>query len=164
MTDFFLLLMLPGAGDELQGIKRGIVEMADAIAINKADRQSEKWIQKAVQEYKSALRLFPSSKSGWQPKLRTCSALEKTGITEIWRMIQSYVTITRENGFFEQNRNDQALHWMIELIHHELREDFYRDSAVSSAIHKTKQEVKKGQLSSYKAARKLLDIYSNTQE
>ncbi len=164
MVDFFLLLMLPGAGDELQGIKRGIVEMADAIAINKTDSQSEKQVQKAVQEYKSALRLFASSKSGWQPKLRTCSALEKTGISEIWQMIQSYITITQENGFFEQNRNEQALHWMFELIHHELREDFYRDSAVSRALHKTKVEVKEGQLSSFKAARKLLGIYSNTQE
>lgn len=164
MVDFFLLLMLPGAGDELQGIKRGIVEMADAIAVNKSDSQPEKWVQKAVQEYKSALRLFPSSKSGWQPKLRVCSALGKTGIEEIWQMIQSYVIITRENGFFEENRNNQALHWMFEIIHHKLREGFYRDSAVNSAIHKTTEEVKNGQRSSFKAARELLDIYNKIQE
>lgn len=159
MVDFFLLLMLPGAGDELQGIKRGIVEMADAIAINKRDSQPDNLVQKAVQEYKSALRLFPSSDSQWQPKVRTCSALEQTGIGEIWQMIESYISVTQKNGFFEDNRNDQALHWMFEMINQKLKEDFYENSEVKKGLSKLKKKVLDGKLSSFEAARGLFELY-----
>jgi len=162
MVDFFLLLMLAGAGDELQGIKRGIFEMADVIAINKTDDMPEKQVQRAVREYKNALHLYPPAQSGWEPQVTTCSALEETGITEIWTMIGEYISSAKENGFFETNRKKQARHWMYESIHQQIKDDFYKNSSVKKALKKTENQVLNGQISSFKAARKLLDIYRNS--
>ena len=100
MTDFFLLLMLAGAGDELQGIKRGIMEMADGILINKADGENKVLAKKAKREYQNALHLFPPTTSKWSPKVKTCSALEKTNMNEAWQMINEYAVLTKDNGFF----------------------------------------------------------------
>jgi len=162
MVDFFLLLMLAGAGDELQGMKRGIFEMADAIAINKTDDMPEKQVQRAVREYKNALHLYPPAESGWEPQVTTCSALEETGITEIWIMIEESISLVKENGFFEMNRKKQARHWMYESIHQHLKDDFYDNASVKKALEKTENQVLNGQISSFKAARKLLDIYRNS--
>jgi LAO/AO transport system kinase len=161
MVDLFLLLMLAGAGDELQGIKRGIMEMADVIAINKIDSQPDKQVQQAVRQYKNALRLYPSAESGWEPKVTTCSALKETGVREIWEIVEEYISLTRENGFFGNNRKEQALHWMHETIHQQLKEAFYHHAAIKEVIGETEKEVLNGEISSFKAARKLLDMYSD---
>lgn len=159
MVDFFLLLMLAGAGDELQGIKRGIMEMADTIAINKTDDSSDKHIQQAVREYKNALHLYPPSESGWEPKVTTCSALKGTGIEELWELIQNYISTTKENGFFEKQRNRQAKHWMYESINNRLQDAFYNDPEVKRQRKKIERKVLEGTMSSFKAAQKLLDLY-----
>jgi LAO/AO transport system kinase len=116
MVDFFLLLMLAGAGDELQGIKRGIMEMADAITINKADGQNVERAKLAQAEYRSALHLFPPTNSGWTPEVKTCSSLYHQDVDKIWDMILEYVKLTKENGYFESNRRSQAKYWMYESI------------------------------------------------
>jgi LAO/AO transport system kinase len=162
MVDFFLLLMLAGAGDELQGIKRGIMEMADAIAINKIDEASEKSVQQAVREYKNALHLYPETKSGWSPEVTTCSALTGKGIPEIWKIIQEYSIQTKENGYFQNKRNLQAKHWMYDTITNQLTEYFYNNPAVKKEQKKIEEKVLEGKLSSFKAAQKLLDLYFNS--
>lgn len=159
MVDFFLLLMLAGAGDELQGIKRGIMEMADAIAINKIDEADEKTVQQAVREYKNALRLYPGAKSGWKPKVTTCSAFTDKGIHDIWEMIQKYMQLTKENGYFEANRNRQAKHWMYDTILNRLAEHFYDNPLVKRKQQSIEQKVLNGEMSSFKAAQRLLDVY-----
>ncbi|PAU95126.1 methylmalonyl Co-A mutase-associated GTPase MeaB [Aliifodinibius salipaludis] len=164
MVDFFLLLMLAGAGDELQGIKRGIMEMADAIAINKVDEASEKAVNQAVREYKNALHLYPETKSGWSPKVTTCSALTDQGISEIWEMVQEYMQQTKENGYFEDNRNRQAKHWMYDTISNRLTEHFYDNPAVKKKQQQIEQQVLNGEISSFKAAQKLLDLYFRKME
>jgi LAO/AO transport system kinase len=159
MVDFFLLLMLAGAGDELQGIKRGIMEMADAIAINKIDEASEKSVQQAVREYKNALNLYPETKSGWSPEVTTCSALTEKGIPEIWEIIREYMSLTKENGYFHDKRNRQAKHWMYDTITNQLTEHFYNNPAVKEEQEKIEQQVLNGKISSFRAAQKLLDLY-----
>ncbi len=159
MVDFFLLLMLAGAGDELQGIKRGIMEMADAIAINKADGQNVDKAMQAKSQYQSALHLFPLPESGWEPKVKTCSALHNTGIDEIWQMINDYVTLTRENGYFDSNRKEQAKHRMTETINEELLNNFYRNEGIKKALAEYEKMVLTGKISSYRAAKELLDKY-----
>ncbi|HKK44691.1 MAG TPA: methylmalonyl Co-A mutase-associated GTPase MeaB [Balneolaceae bacterium] len=159
MVDFFLLLMLAGAGDELQGIKRGIMEMADAIAINKTDDTNSKTVQQAVREYKNALHLYPKTESGWSPKVTTCSALTGDRIPEIWEMVQDYVSKTKENGYFRKKRNQQAKHWMYDTITNQLTDRFYDNPAVKKQRELIEKQVLDGKLSSFKAAQKLLDLY-----
>lgn len=162
MVDFFLLLMLAGAGDELQGIKRGIMEMADTIAINKTDDTKPKTVQQAVREYRNALHLYPEMKSGWNPKVTTCSALTGDGISEIWEIIREYIELTKSNGYFDDKRNRQAKHWMYDSITNQLTEHFYDNEAVKKQQEKIEQQVLNGKLSSFKAAQKLLNLYFNS--
>jgi len=159
MVDFFLLLMIAGAGDELQGIKRGIVEMADAIAINKADGDNKRAAQRAASEYKRALHLYPPAESQWQPKVKTCSALTGDGIEAIWAMISDYLSLTKENGYFAANRKRQAVHWMQEMIEEHLKTRFYQNSAVQDHLETTEKQVAGGEITSYKAAQKLLNLF-----
>lgn len=159
MVDFFLLLMLAGAGDELQGIKRGIMEMADTIAINKVDEAGEKAVSQAVREYKNALHLYPETKSGWSPKVTTCSALTGKGIPDLWEIVREYMQLTKKNGYFEENRNRQARHWMYDTITNRLTEHFYDNSAVKKKQQEIEQKVLSGKMSSFKAAQRLLDLY-----
>ncbi|WP_372634744.1 methylmalonyl Co-A mutase-associated GTPase MeaB [Fodinibius sp.] len=159
MVDFFLLLMLAGAGDELQGIKRGIMEMADAIAINKIDEAAEKAVQQAVREYKNAFHLYPEAASGWQPKVVTCSAETGEGIDDIWELIRAYIKLTRGNGYFERKRNRQARHWMYDTIETHLTEHFFQHPAVTQRQPAIEQQVLEGKISSFRAAQKLLDAY-----
>jgi len=161
MVDFFLLLMLAGAGDELQGIKRGIMEMADAIAINKADGMNIEKATQAQAQYQSALHLFPMPASGWEPKVKTCSALHNKGIDEIWQMINDYVALTRENGFFDSNRSEQAKHRMTETINEDLLNNFYRHEGIKKALAEYEKMVLAGKISSFQAAKELLDKYYN---
>jgi len=159
MVDFFLLLMLAGAGDELQGIKRGIMEMADAIAITKAEGQNAVRAQVAKAEYESALHLFPMKPSGWYPRVTTCSALQNEGIGEIWKIVKDYVAHAKGNGFFERNRADQVKSWMYENIEYELRDRFFESTEVSMLLPDVEKAVLDGKMSSFSGARKLLDAY-----
>lgn len=134
MTDFFLLLKLAGAGDELQGIKRGIIEMADAIVINKADGQNEKAARLAKAEFNRALHLYPEKENGWSPKTLTCSALENKGVAEIYDLIASYSTKTKESGFFAQKRQQQEHYWFRETISNTVLDNFYNKPEVQKAI------------------------------
>lgn len=159
MVDFFLLLMLSGAGDELQGIKRGIMEMADGIAINKADGQNVNRTQIAKTQFANALHLFPPTESGWKPKVMTCSAYYHEGVKEIWQMILEYVAFTRENGFFKGRRKAQARYWMYESLNAALKNNFYQQEGMKDKIVSKEFKVMNDEVSSFKAARDLLDDY-----
>ncbi|RAU83677.1 methylmalonyl Co-A mutase-associated GTPase MeaB [Pontibacter arcticus] len=158
MVDFFLLLMLAGAGDELQGIKRGIMEMADAIAITKADEQNILKANAAKSEYQNALHLYPVAASGWLPKVSVCSALQNTGLDQIWETITEYLQLTQNNGFFEKKRRDQNLQWMFEAIRQGLEEKFYANPQVKMQLPALKTVVQEGQKSAFAAAAELLKL------
>ena len=159
MVDFFLLLKISGAGDELQGIKRGIMEMADAIVINKADGDNLNKAKMAKVEFNRALHLFPPKKSGWQPKVTTCSALENSGISEIWETMLEYKNLTHENSFWESNRSAQNQFWMMETIHEHIKSSFHQNPKVKSVLAEYQQKVAHNQLSPFVAAQDLLDLY-----
>jgi len=159
MVDFFLLLMLAGAGDELQGIKRGIMEMADTIVITKADGNNIQKAEMARIEYKNALHLFPPSPSKWTPKVLTCSSVEKTGITEIWETISDYVSITKCNGWFWERRREQAVARMHETIIDALKHSFYDHPAVKAMLPELEKQLREGEITSYKPAAILLEKY-----
>ena len=161
MVDFFLLLMIPGAGDELQGIKRGIMEMADAIFINKADGENIKKAQLAQQEYKNALHLFPPNENGWIPKVEICSALEKDNIDVLNEIINQFFLLTNSNGSFKKNRKEQAKFWFDETISDSIKELFYNDPKIKSSITQLENEVVKGEISPFKAAKKLIDLFKS---
>ena len=159
MVDFFLLLMLAGAGDELQGIKRGIMEMADAITINKADGNNIEKAGLARVQYMNALHLFPAADSGWKPKVLTCSAYMKAGISEIWDTIDEYLGHVKNNGYFQHRRNEQAKFWMYETINEHLRNNFYQNEQIKVLMEESEKKVLKEEISSFVAAKKLLDLY-----
>ena len=159
MVDFFLLLMLAGAGDELQGIKRGIVEMADSIAINKADGDNISRVNKAKSEMSNAMHLYPPTPSGWQPKVLTCSAINNTGIDDIWDTIIEYKNYTNKNGFFTSNRNEQSKYWMHQTIHEKLKSDFYNSKTITGTIKQMEKDVINNKISSFQAAKLLIDKY-----
>lgn len=162
MVDFFLLMMLAGAGDELQGIKRGIMEMADAVIINKADNDNINKAEIARAEYRKALEYYPLPDSGWLPVINTCSALENKGINELWKTIEEYSRFTKDNGFFYKKRTEQAL----ERMHHSLKEqllaDFYQNKNIEKQIEDIKNKISDNALSSYVAANKLTELYYST--
>jgi LAO/AO transport system kinase len=164
MTDFFLLLMLAGAGDELQGIKRGIMEMADIIAINKADGNNTEKARLARIQYNNAIHLFPKKDSGWEPNVLTCSATQKTGIEEIWEQIEMYKSLTFENGYFSGKRNQQATYWMHETIQEQLKRNFYNDPEIKLRIAELEKQVLEDKLSSFMAAGLLLQLYSKLKQ
>jgi LAO/AO transport system kinase len=159
MTDFFLLLMIPGAGDELQGIKRGIIEMLDGMAINKADGENKPRAERARVEYSSALHLFPPSPDGWTPRVLTCSSLHGEGIAEVWDMVCQHRKQQATGGHFERRRRKQALAWMHELISLGLSDLFRKDMAVQARMPELEEAVRAGTVSSFSAARELLTIF-----
>lgn len=161
MVDFFLLLKLSGAGDELQGIKRGIMEMADAVAINKADGKNLQAAKLAEVEFRRALQLFPPKENGWSPKVFRCSALENTGLNDIWDSIQSYVKTTSSNGYFKANRQQQNKSWLVQHIEQSLKNDFNEDPKIKVILPQIEESVTLGKLSPFNAAQQLLDIYRN---
>ncbi len=162
MTDFFLLLLLPGAGDELQGIKRGIVEMADLIAVNKADGDREFMAKQARAFYKNALHLLPMKESRWTPQAVTCSAVSKLGIADIWHLINEYQEFTKENNFFYENRKAQSRYWLTESIESALHNLFYKDPSVSRAFSTIEQAVLEGKVSSFRGAEELIRVFLKT--
>lgn len=159
MVDCFLLLMLAGAGDELQGIKRGIMEMADLLAITKADGPNLHKAQIAKAEYTSALHLFPPAESGWDPQVLTCSSREKSGIEDVWNAILNYIGTTQQNGFFRQKRLRQAKYWMFETINESLRESFYGSESIQNLLATLENDVLSNKITSFEAARLLLERY-----
>ncbi|RMG70991.1 MAG: methylmalonyl Co-A mutase-associated GTPase MeaB [Bacteroidetes bacterium] len=162
MVDFFLLLMLPNAGDELQGIKKGIMEMADAILINKADGAFLPKARLAKVAYGQALRLFPQSSSGWRPAVQLCSAQENQGIDQAWDLLSAYRQLTTENGYWQSRREAQALQWMEETIQHQLTHRFYAQPAVQEALPRLEAAVKAGETSPIEAAAALLETWQRS--
>jgi len=159
MVDFFLVLMLAGAGDELQGIKRGIMEMADTIVITKADGNNIQKAEMARVEYKNALHLFPPAPSKWTPRVMTCSSLERTGIADIWEAIRDYVSVTKSNGWFWERRREQAVTRMHETIIDTLKQSFYTNPDVAAMLPELEKKLREGEVTSYKPAALLLDKY-----
>ncbi len=162
MVDFFLLLHLSGTGDELQGMKRGIIEIADAIAVNKCDGDNVKKAQLAKKEIENAVHLYHKSESGWQAKVVTCSATENTGIDAIWAMVEEYIGHTRGNGFFEQNRIQQSKSWLYETITNMLENSFYNVNGIEDEIKLMEKEVTEGKINTFHAATMLLKLYKSS--
>lgn len=159
MVDFFLLLMLAGAGDELQGIKRGIMELADLVAITKADGQNRIVAEGAKVMYQNVLHLFTSRAPGWTPRVLTCSARENTGITELWDLIVRYFDLARKTGYFEEFRRQQAVIRMHSMISESLDTAFYSDEEVKKLQPEMEKQLYSGKITSFKAALNLLDKY-----
>ncbi len=159
MVDFFLLLKISGAGDELQGIKRGIMEMADAIVINKADGDNIRNANLAKVAFHSALHLFPAKKSGWTPTTSTCSSITGSGVSEVWDTIVKFVDLTKNNTYFFEKRKEQNQFWMMETIDEQLKSRFYHDLEIVKTLEATKKEVREGTISPFAAAQLLLNSY-----
>jgi len=158
MTDFFLLLMLAGAGDELQGIKRGIMEMADSILISKTDGDNVKYANIARLDYKNALHLFPANENNWIPKVETLSSLDNHGIPKIWDIISEFKKLTTENTHFELKRNQQQKYWMNESLKNRVLTDFYSNENYIQNKNKIENQLDNGELTSFQAAELLYNL------
>ncbi|MDR2840241.1 MAG: methylmalonyl Co-A mutase-associated GTPase MeaB [Paludibacter sp.] len=159
MVDFFLLLQIAGAGDELQGIKRGIMEMADGIVINKCDGSNVEKAKVARQQLQNALHFFPKTESGWIPEVLTCSSVENTGIADLWKTTENYAEFAKNNNYFELRRHSQAKYWMYESINEQLKNHFYRSDIVAPLLEEKENQVLKSEITSFAAAKQLLDAY-----
>ncbi len=159
MTDFFLLLMLSGAGDELQGIKKGIMEMADMLVIHKADGDNVKKSELAKLQYSNALHLFPASESGWTPVVTTASSYENRGIDEIWSIMMEFKSVVESSGYFDKNRKRQQIQWMYNNIHEELRRLFYSSNSVQNSLKGLEKEILESRISPVKAAEKIISEF-----
>lgn len=158
MVDFFLLLKLAGAGDELQGIKRGIIEMADTIAINKADGDNLKNAKLAKVEFNRALHLYPEKISGWQPKVVTCSALNNSGIDTVWNIILDYIKTTTKNNYFNRKRKEQNKFWLIQTIENQLKHDFFNHPSIKKELEDQLQQIEANKTTPFAAADYLLKL------
>lgn len=161
MVDFFLLLKISGAGDELQGIKRGIMEMADAVVINKADGDNIARAKLTKTEFNRALHLFPAKNSGWTPVVTTCSSYTREGIPEVWETISDYLSLTQTNHYFEEKRHEQNQYWMLETINDQLKSNFYNHPDINLLLEEQKKAVQNNEISPFSAAMKLLSTYFN---
>jgi LAO/AO transport system kinase len=159
MVDFFLLLMLAGAGDELQGIKKGIMEMADGLFINKAEGENLSHAKKAKANYANALHLFPLGENGWSPKVLLGSSIERTGLEEVWKMISEFEGITMERGFWQGNRENQRLNWLNEYVQDLLGKAFLSDKKVNDLLEASKARIKSGELNPIILAKKLTQLF-----
>jgi LAO/AO transport system kinase len=158
MVDFFLLLKLSGAGDELQGMKRGIIEMADAIVIHKADGDNVQRAKMAKVAFANALHLYPLKESKWQPKVVTASALENHGIAEIELLISEYIQLTKENASFENKRNAQNQFWLLSTIEQQLKTNFYQNPLIKAALSQEILALENGKTTPFNAAKRLLNL------
>lgn len=161
MVDFFLVLMLSGAGDELQGIKKGVLELADAIAITKADGDNIEKAKQARKEYETALHLINPSSSNWSPPVVTCSAFKLEGMKNIWKIILNHQEKLTSTGEFKENRKIQSIEWMWSLLEEGLKDQFYKNPDIKLMLPKIKQEVEKGKIAPTAAAFELLSSFSN---
>ncbi len=159
MVDFFLLIQLAGTGDELQGIKRGIMEIADGIVINKCDGNNVDKCHMAATNFRNALHFFPPTDSGWMPKVLCYSGFYGTGIKEVWDMVFEYFKFVKDNGYFEYRRNEQNKYWMYETINEKLRNSFYQNPDIHARLAEYEKQVLLGEKTSFSAARDLLDMY-----
>ena len=159
MVDFFLLIQLAGTGDELQGIKRGIMEMADGIIINKCDGNNVEKCKLAATQFRNALHLFPMPESGWLPQVLTYSGFYGYGIEEVWNMVYEYIDFVKKNGYFEYRRAEQAKFWMYESINENLRNSFYNNPTIKDLLQAAERSVLEGRKTSFVAAKQLLDSY-----
>lgn len=159
MVDFFLLLMLAGGGDELQGIKRGIMEMADLIVINKADGENKKRADLAKREYENALHLFPPLPNGWRPAVMTASALYGENLQQVWEQIENFLRLTKQNGAFEENRKNQDYQLFEETVHQAIHDHFFHHPEIKKRLEEYKTQIINRQLSPYEASQKLLEFY-----
>ena len=159
MVDFFLLIQLAGTGDELQGIKRGIMEMADGIIINKCDGNNVDKCQLAATHFRNALQLFPLPESGWAPQVLTYSGFYGYGIKEVWDMVYSYLDFVKKSGYFDYRRAEQAKYWMYESINEQLMGNFYHNPTIADMLQAAEQGVLNGERTSFVAAKQLLDAY-----
>jgi LAO/AO transport system kinase len=160
MVDFFLLITLAGAGDELQGIKRGVMELADLVAVNKADGENVRAAERARAEAENALHFFPAAETGWTPRAIACSALTGAGIRELWQCVLEYGSLTRSNGWFGRVRRAQQKRWMHETIEQALEQRFAAHPAVRHSMEALERDVAEGRTTSFRAARMLLEMYS----
>ena len=161
MVDFFLLILISGAGDELQGIKRGIMEMADGIAVNKADGDNVLRAERAAAECRTALHLFPMPDSGQETKVLTCSSLTGYNVDAVWQMVYDHVQAIRENGYLQQKRSQQDVQMMIDTMESALKSDFYQNQLVTDLLPLVEDDVRNQRMSAYIGAQKLLDAYFN---
>ncbi len=159
MVDMFMMLQISGAGDELQGIKRGIMEMADMMVITKADGENVHKAELAKVQYQGALHLFPLPESGWRAKVYTCSSLAKSGLEEVWKGVEEYLDHIEANGYYIANRNRQNKYWMYESINEVLKSSFYQNPLIAERIEEVEQRVLSAKQSSFIAAKELLDLY-----
>jgi LAO/AO transport system kinase len=159
MVDFFLLIQVAGTGDELQGIKRGIMEISDGIVINKCDGDNVDRCQMAATNFRNALHFFPMPESGWMPQVLCYSGFYGTGVKEIWDMIYQYFDFVRQNGYFERRRQEQAKYWMYESINEHLKTSFYNNQVIVDLLPLAEQAVLEGQKTSFVAAQDLLERY-----
>lgn len=159
MVDFFLLLLLPGGGDELQGIKRGVVEMADMIAINKADGDNLAKAKESRKAYRNGLHMFPPKNSNWTAQAMICSALKNAGIQEIWQSINQYQQFTKKNNYFENNRQQQAQYWLTETIQNELKSRFENHLDVKNNLQLIQEKVQHGQITPFAGAEELMRLF-----
>jgi len=159
MVDFFLLLKLAGAGDELQGIKRGIIEMADTIIINKADGVNENAAKLAMLEFNRALHLYPAKTSNWMPKVILCSALESKGVDESWALIKDYVAHTQSEGYFTKKRQEQNIFWLIQTIENKLKDQFFKDNIITKEMASQIALINSNKRSPFAAAEYLLNLH-----
>jgi LAO/AO transport system kinase len=163
MVDFFLLIGIAGAGDELQGMKRGVMEMADVVAINKADGTNIIAAERARTEAQNALHYLPASRSGWTPRAMTCSAQTCKGIAELWTCVQERASLTKANGWFAHARREQTRRWMHEIIEQGLKQRFESHPAIQGRMAAFEEDVLEGRTTSFKAARTLLEMYAGTE-
>jgi len=161
MVDFFLLLMLAGAGDELQGIKRGIMEMADAIVINKADGNNISRTRRAQAEFANALHLFPPSRSGWVPKVLSCSSLYNKGIREIWTLASDYADFVTESDYLKDHRLEQSRYWMYETLREGIYMQVFNDPAMKQELEHHEKAISEGRITSFMAASSILNKYKS---
>ncbi|MEX0988320.1 MAG: methylmalonyl Co-A mutase-associated GTPase MeaB [Bacteroidales bacterium] len=159
MVDFFLVLMIPGAGDELQGMKRGIMELADAILINKSDGDNIERSQRARAQFANALHLFPPPPSGWTPQVLTCSSIEGTGVPDAWRLIGEYKALVTKNGYFGKRRAEQSTYWMHQVLNEGVKNRFFQDPQVKKRMKDLEKMLEKDQISSFEAATELLEKF-----
>jgi len=158
MVDFFLLLLLPGAGDELQGIKKGIVENADAVVVTKADGPLRQRAEQTRQEYATALHYLAPATPPWKPPVVTCSALKGEGIEAVWEMVENFYAMLEPPGILRRLRQEQSRQWLEDLIREELESRFYRLPGVAEARRKLEAAVMRGELTAPQAAQELLAL------
>ncbi len=162
MVDFFLLIMIAGAGDELQGIKRGVIEIADALLINKADGENKQKTELAKTEFAHALHYLKPATEGWETPVETCSALTGKGIEDVWKMIEKFVEFTKSSQIFEQRRKEQSIEWVHRLIEEELKNEFYNNEKVKAILPEIKDDLLNGRILTIDAVKKLLAAFSGS--